>query len=480
MPNSSKLSSAFSGSQLLDRILKRKTQKPETSSLDLDESAASLPCAFSGKAPSFADHPTYKQFRLMEAAAERFHIGNPFFKVHEGQGGARTVIAGREYCNFSHYNYLGLNGHPAVCAAAKEAIDHYGTSAGASRLVAGERPVQRDLELALARVYGTEDCVVFVSGHATNVSTIATLFGPKDLILHDSQIHNSIVEGCRLSGAARHPFPHNQLEALEDFLASSRRRFEQVLIVVEGHYSMDGDIADLPRLIALKRKYGAFLMVDEAHSLGVLGAHGKGLAEHFGIDGKDVDIWMGTLSKTLATCGGYIAGSRALVDILKFAAPGFVYSVGISPPLAAASLQALRIMQAEPERVQRLRDNTRLFLSLARAEGLDTGLSAGFAIVPIITGNSRKAVTLSNQLSSYGINVQPIIHPAVEEKSARLRFFCSSEHTEADIRRTVHVLSALMQGRQLSDADQSDLKDQAGAAIQVLQTDPSAQGVVCK
>ena len=187
-------------------------------------------------------------------------------------------------------------------------------------------------------------------------------------------------------------------------------------------------------------------MVDEAHSLGVLGPHGKGLAEHFGIDGKDVDIWMGTLSKTLATCGGYIAGSKALVDILKFAAPGFVYSVGISPPLAAASLQALQIMQAEPERVQRLRDNTQLFLTLAKAEGLDTGLSAGFAIVPIIAGSSRKAITLSNQLSTYGINVQPIIHPAVEEKSARLRFFCSSEHTEADIRRTVRVLSALMQG----------------------------------
>lgn len=505
MPNSSKLSSAFSGSQLLDRILKRKTQKPETSPLDLDESAASMPCAFSGKAPSFADHPTYKQFRLMEAAAERFHIGNPFFKVHEGQGGARTVIAGREYCNFSHYNYLGLNGHPAVCAAAKEAIDHYGTSAGASRLVAGERPVQRELEQALAQVYGTEDCVVFVSGHATNVSTIATLFGPRDLILHDSQIHNSIVEGCRLSGAARHPFPHNKLEALEDFLASSRRRFEQVLIVVEGHYSMDGDIADLPRLIALKRKYGAFLMVDEAHSLGVLGAHGKGLVEHFGLEGRDVDIWMGTLSKTLATCGGYIAGSKALVDILKFAAPSFVYSVGISPPLAAASLQALQIMQAEPERVQRLRDNTQLFLTLAKAEGLDTGLSAGFAIVPIIAGSSRKAITLSNQLSTYGINVQPIIHPAVEEKSARLRFFCSSEHTEADIRRTVRVLSALMQGKQIPDADNTlsaantttsadsfsrspDPADQTvasqinqtGAAIQVLQTDPSAQGVVCK
>ena len=331
-----------------------------------------------------------------------------------------------------------------------EAMERYGTSAGASRLVAGERPIQRELEKALAEVYGTEDCVVFVSGHATNVSTISTLFGPKDLIVHDSQIHNSIVEGCRLSCATRHPFPHNDLVALDQFLSSNRRRFERVLIVVEGHYSMDGDIVDLPTLVAMKKRFGAFLMVDEAHGLGVLGAHGKGLAEHFGVDGGQVDIWMGTLSKTLATCGGYIAGSRALVDILKFAAPGFVYSVGISPPLAAASLRALQIMLAESERVQRLHENTQLFLSLAKNAGLATGTSEGFAIVPVIVGSSRKAITISNALFEHGINVQPIIHPAVEEKSARLRFFISCDHEENDIRHTVQILASLVRGTSYS------------------------------
>lgn len=434
-----------SANGLLDRILKRKATKAAEDFSAAEGSVNASLCPDS-RFTDFSEHPLYKQFSLMESAAELFRIGNPFFKVHEGKGGAHTIINGKSYCNYSHYNYLGLNGDPRVNAAAMEAMERYGTSAGASRLVAGERPIQRELEKALAEVYGTEDCVVFVSGHATNVSTISTLFGSKDLIVHDSQIHNSIVEGCRLSCATRHPFPHNDLASLEQFLVSNRRRFERVLIVVEGHYSMDGDIVDLPTLVAMKKRFGAFLMVDEAHGLGVLGAHGKGLAEHFGIDGREVDIWMGTLSKTLATCGGYIAGSRALVNILKFAAPGFVYSVGISPPLAAASLRALQIMLAEPERVRRLHENTQLFLSLAKKAGLDTGSSEGFAIIPIIVGSSRKAITISNALFEHGINVQPIIHPAVEEKSARLRFFISCDHEEKDIRRTVQILANLVRG----------------------------------
>ena len=434
-----------SANGLLDRILKRKATKA-AEDFPASEEAANASLCPDSRFTDFSEHPLYKQFELMESAAALFRIGNPFFKVHEGKGGAHTIINGRSYCNYSHYNYLGLNGDPRVNAAAMEAMERYGTSAGASRLVAGERPIQRELEKALADVYGTEDCVVFVSGHATNVSTISTLFGPKDLIVHDSQIHNSIVEGCRLSRATRHPFPHNDLAFLEQFLANNRRRFERVLIVVEGHYSMDGDIVDLPTLVTMKKRFGAFLMVDEAHGLGVLGSHGKGLAEHFGVDGREVDIWMGTLSKTLATCGGYIAGSRALVDILKFAAPGFVYSVGISPPLAAASLRALQIMLAEPERVCRLHENTQLFLSLAKNVGLATGTSEGFAIVPVIVGSSRKAITLSNALFEHGINVQPIIHPAVEEKSARLRFFLSCDHEEEDIRRTVQILASLARG----------------------------------
>ena len=388
----------------------------------------------------FDRHPGYQEMLVPKVAAERLRVRNPFFITHDAVAGAVTRIEGREYFNFSSYNYLGLVGHPAINRAAKNAIDRYGTSASASRVVSGERPIHRELEEALADNYGVEDCAVFVSGHATNVTTIGYLFGPKDLVVHDAFIHNSTLEGAKLSGSARRSFPHNDFDALDTILTEIRSQFERVLIVVEGLYSMDGDIPDLPRLIDIKRRHGCFLMVDEAHSLGILGATGRGIHEHFDVAGKDVDIWMGTLSKTLAGCGGYIAGERALVENLKYNAPGFVYSVGIAPPLAAASLAALRIMLNEPERVTRLQENGRLFLKLVREIGLDAGNSQGIAIVPAITGSSLKAVKLSNRLFDSAINVQPIIYPAVEEKRSRLRFFLSALHKENQLKRTVEIL----------------------------------------
>lgn len=425
--------------QLIDRFLGKKVGAGETAQVIPSSrvlSRSNVPEAFT----RFDRHPGYEKMHVHKAAADRLGLRNPFFIAHDGVAGAVTRIDGREYINFSSYNYLGLSGHPAVNKAAKDAIDRYGTSASASRLVAGERPIQRELEEALAELYEVEDCIVFVSGHATNVSTIGHLFGPKDMVIHDSLIHNSVLEGIKLSGSARRSFPHNDTVALDAILAEIRGQFERVLIVVEGHYSMDGDIPDLPALIDIKRRHKAFLMVDEAHALGVLGATGKGLHEHFGVAGKEVDIWMGTLSKTLAGCGGYIAGERALVEHLKYAAPGFVYSVGISPPLAAASLAALRIMLKEPERVARLQENGRLFLKLAKESGLDIGTSQGFSIVPTITGSSLKAVRTSNRLFERGSNVQPVIYPAVEEKAARLRFFLSCLHTESQINKAVPMI----------------------------------------
>ena len=428
--------------QLIDRILGKKASA--------GAGAFTMPAARFSAHPSipevftrFDRHPGYEKMLVPKAAADRLGLENPFFRVHDGVASATTRISGREYINFSNYNYLGLAGHPAVNKAAKDAIDRYGTSASASRLVAGERPIQRELEKALADLYEVEDCVVFVSGHATNVSTIGYLFGPKDLVIHDSLIHNSALEGIKLSGATRRSFPHNDTCALDQILAEIRVQFERVLIVVEGLYSMDGDIPDLPALIDIKRRHKAFLMVDEAHSLGVVGETGLGIREHFGVAGKEVDIWMGTLSKTLASCGGYIAGERALVEHLKYAAPGFVYSVGISPPLAAASIAALGIMLKEPERVRRLQENGRLFLALAKKNSLCTTTSQGFSIVPVISGSSLKAVKLSNRLFEQGINVQPIIFPAVEEKAARLRFFLSSLHTETQISMAVETIMEL-------------------------------------
>ncbi len=431
----------MSSAQLIEGMLHKKTHK--TQSREVLSSRIQACTSIDPALTSFENHPSYTSSQMLTLLAERFGVSNPFFKVHKGNGGHTTQIGDTTYLNFSHYNYLGLGGHPEVNKAAKEAIETYGTSVGASRLVAGERPVQRELEESLASLYGVESCVVFVSGHATNVNTISTLFSTKDLILHDSLIHNSVLEGIRLSGATRRPFPHNDLKSLEQLLVSLRRQYERVLIVVEGLYSMDGDVPDLPALIEIKQRYGAVLMVDEAHALGVLGATGRGIAEHYNLSGKEVDIWMGTLSKTLASCGGYIAASKVIVDILKFAAPGFVYSVGMSPPLAAASLMALRIMLKEPERVALLRERTSLFLELAHKSGLDVGKSQGFSVIPVILRSSRKAVELSNLLFDEGINVQPIIHPAVEEKAARLRFFLSAMHSEENIRYVCRILAKL-------------------------------------
>lgn len=393
----------------------------------------------------FELHPGYQKIRIIKEGAAKLHIGDPYFRTQDGIAGRSTRVQGRKLLNFSGYNYLGLSGHPRVSDAAKQAIDRYGTSVSASRLVSGERPVHRELEKALAECLDVEDCVVFVSGHATNVSTIGHLFGPRDLILHDALIHNSILQGIQLSGAKRLAFPHNDWSALDRLLTTHRRSFEQALIVVEGIYSMDGDFPDLPRFIELKHRHLAYLMVDEAHSLGVLGTRGLGVRDHFGLAGGDVDIWMGTLSKTLASCGGYIAGSRALIDNLKFGAAGFVYSVGMPAASAAAALAALQILQSEPERVARLHANGRLFLELAQRQGIDTGYSTGYALVAAITGSSIKAARLAHALFDRGINVAPILYPAVEEKAARLRFFLSADHELADISEAVRILAAEFQ-----------------------------------
>lgn len=389
----------------------------------------------------FDQHPGYQQLRIVNEGAAKLGIDNPFFRVHGGIARGVTRVEGRELLNFSSYNYLGLSGHPQVSEAAKRAIDLYGTSVSASRLVSGERPIHRQLEQALAGAHGTEDCVVFVSGHATNVTTIGYLFGPRDLIVHDALIHNSALMGMQLSGARRMPFPHNDWQALDALLADRRRQFERVLVVIEGIYSMDGDYPDLPRFIEVKRRHGAFLMVDEAHSFGVMGRSGLGLREHFDVQARDVDIWMGTLSKALAGCGGYIAGDRALVEHLKCAAPGFVYSVGMAPPVAASALAALTLMQAEPERCETLRARGQQFRDAARACGIDTGLSAGLSVIPAITGSSIRAARLSAALFQRGINVQPIVYPAVQERAARLRFFVSCDHTPEQIETTVAAVA---------------------------------------
>jgi 8-amino-7-oxononanoate synthase len=389
----------------------------------------------------FSDLPVFQSMNKHRSIASMFGLKNPFYRSHDGRLGATAIHEGRELVNFASYDYLGLNQEPDVAAAAKAAIDECGTSVSASRLVAGERNLHRELERELADFYSSEACLTFVSGHATNVSTIGVLMGPDDLIVQDELMHNSALVGAKLSRAICRNFRHNNLDDLETVLRENRDKHKNALIVAEGLYSMDGDFPDLPRLIEIKQRYGAWLMVDEAHSLGVMGKTGRGAAEHFGVDPRQVDIWMGTLSKTLGSCGGYICGGADLIEILKYQAPGFVYSVGLSPPGTAAALAALRILKREPLRVTTLQANGRLFLEEAKRAGLDTMTSAGFSVVPVMVGCPVGAVRLTDRLLERGINALPIIHPAVPMKAARLRFFITSKHTPEQIRSTVKLVA---------------------------------------
>lgn len=430
---------------LLKRLIQEKASQSKSSHPPMPtETIGNLP-GNADEIPSeyyrFELFPEYLNIRkLIESIGTSGGV-NPYFKAHEGVNSDKTIVGGQELINYSSYNYLGMSGDPAVSKAAMAAIECYGTSVSASRPVSGEIPLHCELEKELAGLLGVEECIVYVGGHATNVTTISHLFGPNDLILHDSLIHNSALQGSKFSGARRLPFPHNDCQTLDQILREQRRQYKRVLILTEGVYSTDGDIPDLPKLIEVKKHHKAFLMVDEAHSIGVLGKHGRGIGEHFGVHPPDVDLWMGTLSKTFASCGGYVAGNKALVEYLKNTAPGFVYSVGMTPSNTAAALAALRVLKAEPERVARLHERAKLFLELSQQQGLNTGTSKNSPVVPIIVGSSLQCMQLSHALFNRGINVLPMVYPTVEDNAARLRFFIASTHTEEQIRFTVDAVA---------------------------------------
>jgi len=384
---------------------------------------------------AFEEHPSYREILSARALGPLVGLCDPHYRVHEGRAGARTRLNGRNLVNFASYDYLGLNGHPEILAAQAEAAVQYGTSVSGSRLTSGERPVHRALEDALARVYRSEAGVVFVSGHATAASVLQALLSPKDLVLHDELIHNCVMVGAESVRCQRKSYRHNDLVDLDLYLTRNRSQFENVLIVTEGLFSMDGDGCDLARLVEIKEKHGAWLMMDEAHALGVLGSTGRGIAEHCGVDPRSVDIWYGTLSKTLVGCGGYVCGSQALIDILKMRAPGLVFSVGMPAPAAAASLKALSLMRREPERVERLQSNSRRFWDGARARGFDLGTSWGTAIVPIIVGSDLATLRAAYALEARGVYAFPVLEGGggVRQGTSRLRFFISASHTDEDI-----------------------------------------------
>lgn len=339
---------------------------------------------------------------------------------------------------FGSYSYLALNGHPRINRAAQDAISRYGTGAHGTRLLTGTLDVHRELEAELARFKGAEAAVTFTSGYAANVSAITSLVGRHDTVICDKLDHASIVDGCGLSRAKLVRFRHNDMEHLAACLADPGNPGHK-LVVVDAVFSMDGDVIDLPEVSRLCRRYGALLMVDEAHSLGMLGSGGRGIEEHFGLPSDAVDIKMGTLSKAIPSVGGYVAGSQRLCNFLAHQARGFIYSGPLPASAAAAALEALRVIQDEPERVARLHENVRYFAEALRTIGLSY-VDSATAIFPVVCGDDWVAFRLARYCQERGFYVQAIPHPVVPKGSARLRVSVTAGHRKEHLDQFAAVL----------------------------------------
>ncbi len=382
----------------------------------------------SGLGDRIQERIAYWQARVGETRDRGLYYFNQ--PVDEILSPTRVRIGERELVQFASYSYLGLLGHPRINAAAVDAIGRWGTGTHGVRLLAGSLSLHRELEQRLARFTGREDAVTFSSGYVTNLTAIATLVGRHDVVFCDKLNHASIVDGCQLSGADFVRFRHNDLGDLERRLAQAPRGVTR-LVVVDAVFSMDGDWADLPGLSALCRRHGAWLMVDEAHSLGVLGTTGHGLEEHFGLAGV-IDIKMGTLSKTIPSVGGYIAAGADLVQVLRHAARGYIFSAALPPAQAAAALAALDVIEAEPERVRAVQANGARLRHGLRAAGFDI-LKSETAIVPLICGSDARAYQVTRACQTQGIFALPVVSPAVPADLARIRATVTAAHTAAEI-----------------------------------------------
>ena len=362
----------------------------------------------------------------------------------DGLNGAWVSSSGQRMLNFASYSYLGLLGHPRIEQAAQEAIKQYGTGTHGVRILAGSLPLHVELEQTIARFKKAEDAIVYSSGYVTNLTTVSTLVGRNDVVICDKFNHASIVDGCLLSGARFLRFRHNDMADLE-------RRLRQAapdqgkLVVVDAVFSMDGDVIDLPEVSRLCREYNALLMVDEAHSLGVLGETGHGIEEHFGMEGA-IDVQMGTLSKTIPSVGGYVAGKRELINYLKHAARAFVVSAALPPAQVAAAQASFEVIEDEPERISSLRRNVGLFLNGLQARGFDT-LNSETPIVPVICGADEQAYQMARLCQEEGIFVLPVVSPAVPVGAARLRANVTAVHTASDIAHALDVFERA--GKQL-------------------------------
>ncbi|OWU86390.1 8-amino-7-oxononanoate synthase [Oceanicola sp. 22II-s10i] len=403
--------------------------------------------------PKSSSFEGYARRRFKMAGKALLEGGHPWFAQVDALAAAAKDVPGG-FLSFAHYDYLGLMHDPRMNAAAKEAIDAFGSGAGASRLVGGERTAHRKFEEDMAEFLGVGGVLAMISGYLTNMSIISHIMGPRDLVITDDLAHNSIVMGAKAGRFEYKKFRHNDLDHLEHILETERSNYARVLIAAEGLYSMDGDLADLPRLVDIKDRHDAWLLLDEAHSYGVLGETGRGLCERAGVDPERVELQIGTLSKSFASSGGFIAASKEVIEWLRFTLPCFVYSVGLSPATLATAQTSLDLLKAEPERVRKLRRNSQMFLNKARAAGLNTFTAVGEAVVPVLFQTQAQVLAVSHILLEQGIYAPPIVHVGVPKDLPRIRFFISAAHEEADIDR---VITALQHAAEMT----ADLSGQA-------------------
>ena len=372
----------------------------------------------------------------------------PYFRRLESPAAPVVEMEGAQRIMLGSNNYLGLTGDPRVIAGARDALDRYGTGLTGSRLLNGTIELHLELERELAEWMGTEEALVFTTGHQANVGCLGTILSPGDTVIADSGDHASILDGCLLSRAKLRPFRHGRLDKLEKMLERAAEDGDGgVLVVVDGVFSMEGDVADLPRVVELCKAHGARLMVDEAHAAGVLGARGAGTAEHFGVE-ADVDLRMGTFSKSLASCGGFIAGPHEVIEFLRISSRAFLFTAAAVPAAVGAALAALRIVRSDegPALFARVLDNARYLRDGLRGLGFevhDVGPPVTTPVVPVVVGDDWKAVLLWRALYDAGVYVNVALHPAVPPAGALLRTSVMATHDQPTLDRALAAFEAV-------------------------------------
>jgi 8-amino-7-oxononanoate synthase len=395
---------------------------------------------------------THDRTEQLEAAKQADLL--PYFRILESQAGPVVEMEGRETIMLGSNNYLGLTTDERVKQGARDALEAYGTGVTGSRLLNGTTPIHLELERELAEWMGTEDVIVFTTGYQSNLGAISAILEPGDTVICDSGDHASILDGCKLSGARLRPFRHNRMDKLETMLERAAADESGTLVVVDGVFSMEGDVCDLPPIVELCKRHGVRLMVDEAHGVGVLGKRGTGACELFGLE-DEVDLRMGTFSKSLASCGGFIAGPEDVIEYLRIASRAFIFSASAVPAAVGAALGALRVIRSEgPDLMARLLDNAAYLRQGFRDLGfkvvepgtLPDGSEATTPVVPIMVGEDWQAVLLWKALFEAGVYTNVAIHPAVPPSGALLRTSLMATHQREHLDRALEIFAEVRKG----------------------------------